>query len=80
MLLQLSENPSDSEQHMKLSISGTKLSSQGKLWRMAPSSPNATVAVGKKPEVQVEEQGLTAVPETMAVPPYSVNIYSFSVQ
>jgi alpha-N-arabinofuranosidase len=73
-------NPSDSEQHMKLSISGTKLSSQGKLWRMAPSSPNATVAVGKKPEVQVEEQGLTAVPETMAVPPYSVNIYSFSVQ
>ncbi len=73
-------NPSDAEQQMKLSISGTKLSSQGKLWRMAPSKADAVVTLGKKPEVQVEEQGLTSVPETLTVPPFSVNIYSFPVE
>jgi len=73
-------NPSDSEQHMKLSINGAKLLSQGHLWRMAPSSVNATITVGKKPEVAVEEQGLTSMPETISVPPFSVNIYSFPVQ
>jgi alpha-L-arabinofuranosidase len=73
-------NPSDSEQHMKLSIKSAQLSSQGHLWRMAPSSVDATITVGKKPEVEVEEQGLTAVPDTLTVPPFSVNIYSFPVQ
>ena len=73
-------NPSDAEQHMKLSIRGTKLASQGKLWRMAPSKVDAVVTLGKKPEVQVEEEGLSSVPETMDVPPFSVNIYSFPVQ
>ena len=73
-------NPSNAEQHMKLAIGGAKLSGQGKLWRMAPSSLDATVTLGKKPEVQVEEQGLSSVPETMDVPPFSVNIYSFPVE
>jgi len=73
-------NPSDAEQHMKLAISGAKLSSEGKLWRMAPSKADAVVTLGKKPEVQVEEQGLSSLPETMTVPPFSVNIYSFPVQ
>ncbi len=73
-------NPSDSEQHMNLSISGTKLSSQGHLWRMAPSSVDATIVVGQKPGVEVEEQELTSVPDAMSVPPFSVNIYSFPVQ
>ena len=73
-------NPSEVEQHMKLSISGTKLSSQGKLWRMAPSKADAVVTLGRKPEVQVEEQGLSSVPESMTVPPFSVNIYSFPVE
>jgi len=73
-------NPSDSEQHLKLSINGAKLTSQGHLWRMAPSSVDATITVRKKPEVEVEEQGLTSLPETMSVPPFSVNIYSFAVQ
>jgi alpha-N-arabinofuranosidase len=73
-------NPSDSEQHMKLSITGTKPSAQGHLWRMAPSRVDATITVGGKPEVEVEEQGLASVPDDVSVPPFSVNIYSFPVQ
>jgi len=73
-------NPSDSERQLKLSINGVKLSSQGHVWRMAPTSVDATITVGQKPGVEVEEQGLTSVPDAISVPPYSVNIYSYAVQ
>jgi len=73
-------NPSDSEQRLKLSINGARLSSQGRLWRMAPATVDATIVVGQKPGVEVQEQGLASVPDTMSVPPFSVNIYSFATQ
>jgi alpha-N-arabinofuranosidase len=73
-------NPSDSEQRLALSIHGVKLSSQGHLWRMAPGTVDATITVGQKPGVEVQEQGLASVPDTMSVPPFSVSIYSFAVQ
>jgi alpha-L-arabinofuranosidase len=73
-------NPSDSEQQLKLAINGVKLSSQGHLWRMAPSSIEAAITVGQKPGVDVEEQALTSVPDSTSVPPFSVNVYAFPVQ
>lgn len=73
-------NPSDSEQGIRIEISGAKLTSAGKLWRMAPASVDATVQVDKKPEVQVEEQPLGPLPDTITVRPFSVNIYSYPVQ
>ncbi len=73
-------NPSGSEQSIKVAINGAKLASAGKLWRMAPSTIDATVQVDKKPEVQLEEQSLGALPDTITVRPFSVNIYSYPVQ
>jgi len=73
-------NPSDSEQSIQLTINGTKLARTGKLWRMAPDKIDATVQVDKKPEVQVEEQSLGSLPDTVTVRPFSVNIYSYPVQ
>jgi len=73
-------NPSDSEQHMKLSINGVMLGSQGHLWRMAPSTVDATIIVGQTPGVEVREQELNSLPVTASVPPFSVNIYSFGVR
>jgi alpha-L-arabinofuranosidase len=73
-------NPSDSEQNIKLAINGARLASAGNLWRMAPDSIDATVQVGKKPELQVEEQSLGALPEAIIVRPFSVSIYSYPVQ
>ncbi len=73
-------NPSDGEQHLSLSINGAKLSPQGHLWRMAPQNVDATVAVGQKPGVEVEEKEVTSLADTVSVPPFSVNIYSFAVQ
>jgi len=73
-------NPSDSEQQLKISIHNAELSGRGHLWRMAPSSVDATVTVGQKPGVEVEEQAIASVPDTMVVPPFSVNIYSFPLK
>jgi alpha-N-arabinofuranosidase len=73
-------NPSDAKQSMKLAIGGVKLASQGHLWQMAPSSLNAVVAVGKVPELTVEEHALGSAPGTVEVPPFSVSIYSYPVQ
>ncbi len=73
-------NPSDSEQALKLAINGVKLSSQGRVWRMAPASVDAVITVGQKPGVEVEEHELTSVPNAMSVPPFSVSIYSFAVR
>jgi len=73
-------NPSDAEQHLGLSFHGAKLASQGHLWRLAPTSVDANNAVGKKPEVEIQDQALTSVPESMTLPPFSVSIYAFPVQ
>jgi alpha-N-arabinofuranosidase len=73
-------NPADSAQRLKLSINGAKLLSQGHLWRMAPATVEATITVGQKPAVEVQEQELASVPDTISVPPFSVSIYSFAVR
>jgi alpha-N-arabinofuranosidase len=73
-------NPSDSEQNIKLTISGARLASAGRVYRMAPNSIDATVQVDKKPEVQIEELPLGALPDTINVRRFSVSIYSYPVQ
>jgi alpha-N-arabinofuranosidase len=47
---------------------------------MAPNSIDATVKAGTRAEVQVEEQSLSALPVTITLRPYSVNIYSYPIQ
>jgi alpha-N-arabinofuranosidase len=73
-------NPSDSQQSLNLTINGTKVASPGHLWRMAPDKLTAVNIVGQKPEVEVQEQELTSVPDTMSLPSFSISIYSFPVQ
>ncbi len=73
-------NPSDAQQSIHLDIHGATLASAGKLWRMAPNSIDATVKAGSAAEVHVEEQSLNALPATVTLRPYSVNIYSYPIQ
>lgn len=72
-------NPSEAEQSIRLSIAGAKLAAEGKLWQMPPASITASVVVGKKAEVAVEEKALGAFHEEITAPPFSVNIYSYPV-
>jgi alpha-N-arabinofuranosidase len=73
-------NPSDTEQSIHLNFHGATLTSTGKLWRMAPSSIDATVKAGSPAQVQVEELSLGALPATISLRPFSVNIYSYPIQ
>jgi alpha-N-arabinofuranosidase len=73
-------NPSETKQSMHPSLGSTKLAGEGKLWQMAPQSIDATDTVGKKPEVEVTEQSLGSLPETVSLPPFSVSIYSYAIQ
>jgi alpha-N-arabinofuranosidase len=73
-------NPSDAEHSMNLAVNGIQLAGQGRAWRMAPKSVTATVAVGQKPEVEVEEQQLGPAPDSITAPPFSITIYSYAVQ
>ncbi|MGA2482901.1 MAG: alpha-N-arabinofuranosidase [Candidatus Acidiferrales bacterium] len=73
-------NPTASEQQLNFSIKGVELSGKGRLWRMAPSSVDATIVVGQKPGVEVEEHALGAAPSTATIAPFSVNIYAFETR
>jgi alpha-L-arabinofuranosidase len=73
-------NPTESEQHLDLSIKGAELTGKGKLWRMAPADLNATIVVGQKPGVEVEEQAVDAAPGTAIFAPWSVTLYEFPVK
>jgi alpha-N-arabinofuranosidase len=70
-------NPTESEQRLDLSIEGASLAGRGRLWRMAPASLDATIVVGEKPGVAVEERDLEAIPGTPAFAPFSVTLYEF---
>ena len=70
-------NPTEAEQQLQISFRGVELSGRGRVWRMAPASINASIVVGQKPGVEVEEQALDALPGTVKIAPISVSIYEF---
>jgi alpha-N-arabinofuranosidase len=73
-------NPTESVQNLNLSIKGAELAGNGKLWRMAPADLNAKIVAGEKPEVEVEEQTVDAVPTSPTFAPWSVTICEFPVK
>jgi alpha-N-arabinofuranosidase len=68
-------NPTEAAQQLQLAVTGTEIASGGRVWRMAPSSLGATIVVGQKPQVEVEQHPLGGWPETLTIPPISVSIY-----
>jgi len=66
-------NPTDSEQPLKLNLSGADLSGQGTLWRLA-----STQADGQNPEIS--SSPLAAVPDSLSLPRFSINIYELPVK
>lgn len=73
-------NPSDAAQPLALSVTGVQLGGRGKLYQMAPDKVDAVLALGKTPEVRVEEKPLTSLPNSITVPPFSVNLYVYPVE
>ncbi len=72
-------NPTEIEQRLDFTFKNVVLADKGRLWRMAPSDINATIVVGKMPQVEIEELPVDAVPASATIAPISVNIYEFTV-
>lgn len=65
-------NPTDTDQSLKLKITGAKLASKGILRRLAPPTPDAKEPV-------ITESQISVVPETVTAPPFSISLYEFYV-
>ena len=73
-------NPSDSEQSIKLAISGTKLARQGSYGAWLPTPSTRLFRWTRSLRFRSKNRTLGALPETITVRPFSVNIYSYPVQ
>jgi alpha-N-arabinofuranosidase len=72
-------NPTEEEHSFTAKIGGIKLRGQGKLYRIAPPGVNSTNEAGKEPAVKIVENAQEMLPETVQVPPVSVNLYEFEI-
>jgi alpha-N-arabinofuranosidase len=66
-------NPTDVDQQLKLNIAGASLTGKGTLWRLAPNGGD------------IQKPGITSlpvdsIPESLTLPPYSINIYELAVR
>jgi len=61
-------NPTDTDQPLKLNITGTTLSGKGTLWRFASSEAN-----GQNPSIS--NSPVESIPDSLTLPHFSVSIY-----
>lgn len=73
-------NPSDSEQTLNLTFKDVEFGDEGTLWRMAPDDINAENIIGDEPEVEVEQEEIDGIPETITFKPHSVNLYKINLK
>jgi hypothetical protein len=66
-------NPTDVDQSLKLNITGAGLSGKGTLWRLAPAANNV-----QNPSISNSQ--VDNIPDSLTIPPFSVNIYTFPVR
>jgi alpha-N-arabinofuranosidase len=70
-------NPTESSQSIRLVFKGASPSGQGRCWKMVAPNMNARNDVGRPPQVEITESGLTARPATLSIEPISINLYEF---
>lgn len=73
-------NPTVERQEFSRQITGVKPGGPGKLWQIAPSSVDAANEPGKEPAVKIVEIPQPSLPETVEVPPFSINVYEFGIE
>jgi alpha-N-arabinofuranosidase len=72
-------NPTEDEHSFTPRIGGVKLRGPGKLYQIAPPGVNSSNEAGKEPAVKIVESAQDTLPETVQVPPVSVNLYEYEI-
>ena len=73
-------NPTEEAHEFSPRIAGVKFRSEGKRWQIAAPSVDTANAPGRKPAVDIVESAQQALPESVGIPPISVNVYEFEVE
>jgi alpha-N-arabinofuranosidase len=71
-------NPTAEPQSLNLHLEGVQLGSTAQMWQMTGPSPDAANALGKPAEVEVNENVVSSMPETVSIAPVSVTVYRFA--
>ncbi len=66
-------NPTDVVQPLKLNVKGAALAGKGTLWRLAPSGGDI-----QKPSIT--NSPVDTIPDSLKLPPYSINIYELAAK
>jgi len=61
-----------------LQIEGVQLAGQAKVWQITGPGPDAANVLGSKPEVEVTEKALSAVSDSLSVPPLSISVFQLA--
>lgn len=73
-------NATEEPQKFDLNVAGWRVAGGSKLWQLTGKSLDAVNKVGTQPQIGVKEIPIDGVPQTLSVPPISVNVYSFRLQ
>ena len=71
-------NPTETTQSIDLSFDGFSSGAKGKVWTLVGKNADATNAVGKKPDVVIQESSFNASATNFKVAPLSVKIFHFT--
>ncbi len=80
MFLMSVVNPTGDGHNFTPRIRGVRLRERGKLYQIAPPSVNSVNEAGKEAVVKIGETEQAGMPETIRVPPVSINLYEFEVE
>lgn len=72
-------NTTEQAQQLDLGFQGFKAKAQGKYWRFTGNSVDATIDIGKAPEVVTTEGSFDTRTPALTVAPISVEIYHFPI-
>jgi len=71
-------NPTEQSQSVTLHPEGVRLPGKAQMWQMTGPSPDAANLLDKSQEVEVKEEALSSVPETLSIAPASITVYKFA--
>ncbi len=73
-------NPTESAQEFDFIVTGVQPQAPGRLLRLAAPDINADNEPGKKPAVDIVENPVREIPQSLSVPGLSVNVYEFELR
>ncbi len=72
-------NPTQQDQELTVDLLGTDVETNGTLWRIAHTDPEAYNNPGDEPNVVIRETQFTDISNTVSLPPLSISLYRLPI-